>query len=454
MTLAREGSLTRDLVRLIRQKPVTEADLHRAMLFVLDTLACAYGSYGTEPARILETVAPPSKGDTARRAFFFGGISHIIEIDDLHRASVTHPGCVVIPAAWAVAEAENLGGRAFLAAVLAGYEACARVGMSVGKAHYRVFHNTSTCGPFGSAMAAAELLGLDETEAVWALGNAGTQSSGFWAFLEASAMSKHLHTARAAESGVLAALLAREGFTGADAILESDKGFYKGLCPDPDPAALTAHPDGPWELTRTSIKPWPCCRHTHPTIDAAIELNRRLAGRAVARIDVGTYRAAIDVCDRPNAGDLYSAKFSLQHCVAVALMDGRVGLDSFDADKRAAVADLQARVTLALDPRVDAAYPDAWGTAVRIETADGEVLEATRVHCKGDPENPVDEADLAVKAEALMGVLPGGASAARAIVAAVRGLVDDAPVRSLRLFASPAGAFVPLLTEETAEAAQ
>jgi 2-methylcitrate dehydratase PrpD len=435
-------SLTRDLVRLIRSKPVGQDDLHRAMLFVLDTTACALGAHGSEPARILEAVAPPTRSDTARRAFFFGGIAHILEVDDLHRASVTHPGCIVVPAAWAVAEAQDLGGHAFLAAVLAGYEACCRVGMTVGKAHYRVWHNTSTCGPFGSAMAAADLIGLDETRTVWALGNAGTQSSGLWEFLSSGAMSKHLHTARGAESGVLAALLAQEGFTGSDTILEGEKGFFKGLCPDPVPEALLANPDGPWELTRTSIKPWPCCRHTHPTIDAAIEIGRKLAGRQIAadkiaHVDVGTYRAAIDVCDRPDPVEAYGAKFSLQHCVAAALHDARVVQSSFGEAKRAAMAPIRSKVSLRVAPGVDAAYPDAWGTELRVETMDGQVLEAARKHCKGDPENPVSEADLAEKATALLAAAPGGAAAAQATIAAIRGLLDDRPVRSLRLFQAP-----------------
>jgi 2-methylcitrate dehydratase PrpD len=184
-------SLTRELVRLIRSKETTGADVESAALFVLDTIACALGSLGTAPAHMLGAVAPPETGDVARRAFYLGGLSHILEMDDLHRDSVTHPGCVVIPATWALAEDRGLGGRKFLSAVIAGYEACCRVGMAVGREHYRIFHNTSTCGPFGSAMAAAELIGLDEDRTVWALGNAGTQSAGLWQFLESGAMSKH-----------------------------------------------------------------------------------------------------------------------------------------------------------------------------------------------------------------------------------------------------------------------
>ena len=140
-------SLTRDLVRLIREKKADQRDLEWAALLVLDTVACALGALKTEPARMLRAVAPPERGDVARRAFYFGGLSHILEMDDLHRGSVTHPGCVVIPAAWALADAHGLDGKAFLKAVFAGYEACCRVGMAVGKEHYRVWHNTSTCGP-------------------------------------------------------------------------------------------------------------------------------------------------------------------------------------------------------------------------------------------------------------------------------------------------------------------
>ncbi|WP_137389426.1 MmgE/PrpD family protein [Rhodoligotrophos defluvii] len=428
-------SLTRSLVHLVRDKHITEADFEWASLFVLDTLACALGALKTEPARILATVAPPARGDTGRRAFYLGGLCHILEMDDLHRDSVTHPGCVVIPAAWAVAEEHDLRGRAFLKAVLAGYEACCRVGMAVGKAHYRVWHNTSTCGPFGSAMAAAELLGLTGDQAVWALGNAGTQSSGLWEFLASGAMSKHLHTARGAESGVLAAQLAREGFTGPERILEGEKGFFAGFCRDPVPAAVTAAPEQSWQLTRTSIKPWPCCRHTHPAIDAAIGLHSELGGAEIARVTVGAYQAALDVCDRPQPEDPYSAKFSLQHCVAIALKDGRVDQASFDAASRSRMAGERPKVALSVAPGVDSAYPRSWGAEITVETADGRKLHASRREAKGDPENPVGPEELSVKARALL--LDGGMAAgeANALIGKILALPTDIPVRDLELFA-------------------
>ena len=200
-------------------------------------------------------------------------------MDDLHRESVTHPGCVVVPAAWAMAAQNGTDGRDFLKAVLAGYEAvlphrqrrrpCALQGVA----------QHGTCGPYGAAMAAARLLDLREEPTVWALGNAGTQSAGLWQFLEENAMSKHLHAGRAAEAGLLAAELAARGFTGPAQILEGAKGFFVAACPDAQPERVLAAPEAPWQLRLTSIKPWPSCRHTHPAIEAALALHGRVAAR-------------------------------------------------------------------------------------------------------------------------------------------------------------------------------
>jgi 2-methylcitrate dehydratase PrpD len=428
-------SMTGDLISLIRNKPVSEADLQCASLFVLDTIGCAVGAVSTTAAEALRAVATPHSADVARRAFYFGGLSHVLELDDLHRTSVTHPGCVVIPAAWAIAESQDVSGPAFLKAILHGYEACARIGNSVGKAHYRIWHNTSTCGPFGSAMAVASLIGLNDEQTMWALGNAGTQSSGLWQFMETGAMSKHLHTARAAESGVLAALLAQQGFTGPNHILEGAKGFYTGFCKDPDPAAVLRAPGGPWEIWKTSIKPWPCCRHTHPAIDGAISLVGQIGKRAILEINISTYQAAIDVCDRPQPNDPYSAKFSLQHCVASALMHGRIDQDTFNENGRNLTKTLRSKVTLTLSPDINAKYPNDWGTDIEVTLSDGSKISAHRKHCKGDPENPVNEQELRVKVHELL--VAGGMKPANveAMISAVLDLPNGRPVRELKLFA-------------------
>ena len=395
-------SLTRRLARLIETKPAAENDFAAAAAFVLDTLVNALAARHSPQGQILRDWYARRPSDTGRRAFLFGALTHILEMDDLHRESVTHPGCVVVPAAWAVAVQQGSSGRDFLRAVLAGYEAVCRIGNAVGRAHYKVWHNTSTCGPYGAAIAAATLLELPEEPTVWALGNAGTQSAGLWQFLEEGAMSKHLHAGRAAEAGVLAAELAARGFTGPAAILEGAKGFFVAACPDAAPERVLAAPEAPWQLTLTSIKPWPSCRHTHPVIDAALELHGRVEAGAIAEVRIETYQAALALCDQPAPTSEYEAKFSLQHCAAAALSDGTVTLRSFDGSARARLAALAARTATVVVPHYDSAYPDRWGARLTLRTAAGETLTAQRDACKGDPENPVTPQELRSKAAMLL----------------------------------------------------
>ena len=425
-TAAGAATLTEGLVALIRSRPVAQADLDAMALIVLDGVANMVAGRNSEPGRILLAWADGHQGDAGRRALLMGGLMHILEVDDLHRGSVAHPGCAVIPAALALAWQRGVGGKDFLRAVLHGFESVCRVGMAVGQEHYRIWHNTATCGPFGSAMAAAALLGLDDAQAVHALGNAGTQSAGLWEFLSTGAMSKHLHAGRAAEAGLVAAELAAHGFTGPPAILEGARGLFAGACPDPDPGAVLRHADAPWQVHAVSIKPWPSCRHTHPSIDAALELSTRLDCGAIAAVEVSTYQAAVDVCDCPLPTTLYEAKFSLQHCVAAALAQGRVGFDSFEAASRDAVAGLRAKVSVRAGEPYCGAYPVSWGGEVTATLDDGSRVAVARTECKGDPEAALERDDMIVKARELLSF--GGAGDGEAIVEAVLAMADDGPV--------------------------
>ena len=423
-------TLTQQLTELIASKPVTPTDLEHAALLALDTMANALAGRATEPGAILLRWAGESL-DTQRQAFLVGALAHILETDDLHRASVVHPGCVVAPAAWGVALREGIRGHAVLKAILWGYEAAIRVGMAVGPTHYRIWHNTATCGPYGSAMAAAGLLQLDAPATVHALGNAGAQSSGLWQFMDTGAMTKHLHAGRAAEAGVLAADLARSGFSGPSKILEGAKGWFVATCPDADPAAVTRDPAGPWQLLQTSIKPWPSCRHTHPTIDAALELRHRVAVEAIERIEVETYPAALEVCDRPAPRSDYEAKFSLQHCVAAALAREAVDFAAFAGPAREELAALRERVTVRVAEPYATAYPQAWGSAVTATARDGGRLTVRRTHAKGDPEAAISPVELIAKARMLMAY--GGVREPDRLIDAILALSDDAALPDLPL---------------------
>ncbi|MBL6942131.1 MAG: MmgE/PrpD family protein, partial [Rhodospirillales bacterium] len=379
-------------------------DLDAAALFTLDAVANALAGRRTEPGKKLLALSERlnASADPGRMALLQGGLTHILEMDDLHRASVVHPGCVVVPAVFALAAETGVAGIEFLRAVLQGFEATCRVGMAVGQEHYRIWHSTATCGPFGSAMAASCLLELDEDACVDALGNAGTQAAGLWQFLDTGAMSKHLHAGRGAEAGVVAAELADLGFSGPPQILEGQRGLFAGACPDANPAALLAGPGQPWQLHETSIKPWPSCRHTHPAIDAALELSARIAPALIDTITVETYQAALDICDRPVPDSVYEAKFSLQHCVAAALNMGRIDFKVFEKQPRSEMADCRGRVTLrASDPYLSA-YPKDWGAAVTLTMTDGVRLSAVRHHCKGDPEDCLSPDEMRAKARMLL----------------------------------------------------
>jgi 2-methylcitrate dehydratase PrpD len=397
-------SLTRDLVRHIRTKEVSQHDLDAAAHFTLDALANALAGRNTEAGRKLLALASKldCSRDAGRMALLQGGLTHILEMDDLHRASVVHPGCVVIPAAFALAAETGVDGAAFLTAVLHGFEATCRVGMAVGQEHYRIWHSTATCGPFGSAMAAAAMLGLDEDACVDALGNGGTQSAGLWQFLDTGAMSKHLHAGRGAEAGVIAAQLAGLGFSGPPQILEGERGLFAGACPDADPAALLKNPEQRWQLHETSIKPWPCCRHTHPAIDAGLELSAEIDASLIDTVAVETYQAALDICHRPTPDSVYEAKFSLQHCVAAALNLGRVDFGVFEEQTRQSLANCRGRMTLsAVDP-YRSAYPADWGARVSVTLKGGETISAKRTHCKGDPADALSVGELREKALMLL----------------------------------------------------
>jgi len=415
-------SLTEGLVHLIREKPVTNSDLYQTALSTLDAIANTVAGKNSVPGRKLLEWGQNRLHDRGRRAFVMGGLTHILEVDDLHRASVMHTGCVTVPVALALAADQNISGKKLLRSILYGFEAASRVGMAVGSDHYKVWHNTATCGPFGSAMTAATLLDLTDKQTMFALGNAGTQSAGLWEFLETGAMSKHLHAGRAAEAGLVAAELAGLDFSGPPAILEGKAGLFAGACPNADPDAVLRNPDEAWQVHLTSIKPWPSCRHTHPAIDASLELANQVDNAEIESVKVNTYGAALDVCNRALVNSEYEAKFSLQHCVSIALMGGKIDFSSFDTNSRNNTVSLMEKVHLNVGEPYASAYPKSWGAGVCVTLKNDKTLVASKPECKGDPEAPLSEKEMIGKAKELLRF--GGVREISAIIDGVMGLTD------------------------------
>jgi len=390
-----------------REAGLSDDVLDKAQTFVLDWLASALGGRGTLPGRAVldytrtqpegsSRVAGETVGRSAEAAAFANGaLSHIVEMDDVDRLSIIHPGAVVIPAALAVAERDNRSGRDFLSAVVAGYEVAIRIGAAVGKKHYFHFHNTSTCGVFGAAAAAGWLNGLDEDALAWALGSAGSMASGVWQFNAEGAMTKHLHTGHAAASGIRAADLAALGFTGPKAILEGERGFFAGFAPDGAPEQVTANLDGDgFALPLVSLKPYASCRHTHAAVDAALALRDELSGRAVERATVHVYQSAADLCDNETPVTPYEAKFSLQYCISRALSRGSLGLVDFSIDD---IGPIDTPAGVVVDPSLTDVFPSEFPARLELELDDGTTIVKQVRHPLGDPENPLSRARVEAK---------------------------------------------------------
>jgi 2-methylcitrate dehydratase PrpD len=186
--------------------------------------------------------------------------------------------------------------------------------------------------------------------------------------------------------------------------------------------------DAPWLVHATSFKPWPACRHAHPAIDAALALRPRIAGRTIVAVHVESYADALAFCDRALPCSTVQAKFSLQHAVAVTLLDGPPPLSAFDppALDRADLAALRACVTVAEGPSFTRAYPAHYGAAVQVTLSDGTTLRETVPDALGDPENP-----LAILAKARMLMESIGVARADGVIAAALALADGAPAAHL-----------------------
>lgn len=334
-----------------------------------------------------------------------GTSSHIVELDDVHKASILHAGSAIIPAALAAAEMVEADGKRLIEGIVVGYETAIRIGEAVTPAHYYYWHTTGTVGTFGAAAAAGKILGLTEEQLVHALGTAGTQAAGLWEFLADGAMSKHLHPGKSCLNGLLAALLAQKGFTAARHILEGEKGFIRATAQSFDLDKITRDLGQGYKILENSIKVHASCRHTHPAIDVVLDLVQKhtLTPEKINQIEVGSYPIAIDLTGNSNPDSLYAAKFSLPFCVALAAKVKKAGMNEFNLENLSdpVIRDLMAKVTLKHDLEVSALYPEKWPVIVHITDNDGHIWTGRTDYPQGDPENPVTKDQLEQKFRAL-----------------------------------------------------
>lgn len=436
-------------MQMIHQTPPVESELMEicravvpsdligcARFTLLDWLGCIIAARSTPVAiamakaqgdphdNLLQIALHPTRANAQTSALCLGALGNVLEMDDLHRASILHPGDAVCAAALAVALRQQTSGPAVLKAIVRGYEVAVRIGKAAASGGYTPFYNSGTCGVFGAAVATADLKTLDAERMLDALGQAGMQAAGIWQCRLEPTFSKQLACAHAARAGVFSAELADVGFPGPTAILTGELGFFASYYPNADQTALTA--SGGWVLNEMSFKPFAACRHTHPAISAALGLDWPGNVKDVERIDVHTYGAAINFCDTSEPATADAARFSLQHAVATALLNGPPAIGDFEGSALIdpALMSLRRRIHLCKDAEFDAAFPNAYGARLCLTLASGEIYNATCPAAWGDPENPMSDSDLISKFRA--NALHGGVllAAADAILDAVLSLPD------------------------------
>jgi len=401
--------------------------LHHAKRAVIDLHAAMLSGAVTAPATLLEKaladeldrgaarLALGRKATVRAAALINGAAAHTTEVDDIYRDGIYHPGAPTIPAALALAQAHGASGAQFLRAVVVGYEISTRIGAAMGRAHYRYWHNTGTIGCFGACAAAAELLQLDAARFAHALATVTTFSAGLQQSFRMDSMSKPLHAGRAAEAGLTAALAAREGVTGSLDVIEGEAGYGRAMSDGPDWNKALATLGRDFHITRMTFKNHTCCGHTFAAIDGALALQAKmgLAAKDIQRVRVGTYKAALDVAGYEEPRTAAEGRFSLKYVVATALTHGSVRFAAFEPDRLgdAATRALMRRVEVAVDPQLDAAFPAQRAARVAIEARDGrreEFLQPTRI---GDPDAPLQDAQLDAKYLELAGPVLGEAKA-------------------------------------------
>ena len=326
----------------------------------------------------------PVAGELREEIELVRGASHAFELDDVHEEAISHPGAVVVPAALALAEQTDASVGELLEAVAVGYEAMGRAGIAVGPAAHMLggFHPTSMSGVFGAAAAAGTLLGFGSATLTHAFGLAVSLASGTMEFAASGGMAKRIHAGRAAEGGLTAALLADQGFEGADDGLAGRYGFCRIFTDEPRIELLTEQLGERWMMDEITIKPWAACSDIHPMIQATVELRAEhgLTADVIDRIEATGPTKAATQNSLDGTTSVMAAQYSAQWNIAAAIVADPADPATYDEDRIAdpAIAALQAKVvSVDAAPEFDATYAWKMGGGVRITLTDGTVLERT-----------------------------------------------------------------------------
>jgi 2-methylcitrate dehydratase PrpD len=411
-----------ELIHSIKIERIPPAVLHKAKLCILDYIADTIAGIGSKlPSVEIILKHVVSKGAIGEATII--GTRHkvpqteaalvnsiageVLELGDGENRIIGHPGQSVIPAVLAAAERRNSSGSEILAAVVAGYEAMIFVGdATMPMAYDRGFSASASLGNFGAAAGVAKILDLGVEKIGDALALAASASGFLRSWNLTGTMDKDLMVGEATRRGVLAALLAHAGYSGTSEILEGDLGFCQAMAGEYRTVKL--HEPHQYRIMDVYFKPYPSCRVTHSTIDAALQLKKThtIVPEHIQRVVIFTDSHGAQVAI-PDPTSFVSVRFSNQYAAAVALLEGRIFLEQFTEDyaKRPEVKSLVAKSEVKIDPEMEGNWPDKYASRIEITTTDRQHFTAQVDYPKGDTRNPMTTEDVLIKAKDLLGVL-------------------------------------------------
>jgi 2-methylcitrate dehydratase PrpD len=406
-----------DFVHDIRLDRIPERVASTAKLVFLDTIGVALAASGSESGRMVtnfvramqdrgesQVIGASCRSSAPNAVLANGTLAHALDYDETLEEGIIHAGSCVVTTALAVGEACKASGKSVLEAAVAGFEVMFKIGVvAPGRFHARGFHPTALCAPFGSAAVASRLYGLSLEQTAHAFGIAGSQSSGIIEYLADGSWSKQFHAGWGAHGGIIASLLAQQGFRGPRTVFEGAHGLFAGFAGKDGVHLERLDEIGEsWHLPKVVFKLYPCGSIAHPYIDCALKIRRTLGEPQASTLSVGNIERI--VC-RTHAGPVprlwepldfkqqpptpYAAKFSVPYCVAVALVKGRAGLDEFSLDsiRDPETIALAKKVNYEIDPSLD--YPRHFTGHVKIFFKDGTIMEESQPHARGSVESPI-----------------------------------------------------------------
>jgi 2-methylcitrate dehydratase PrpD len=431
---ARATAAIVEFVGELRHAALADEVRHYARRHLLDTvgvmIAGAGGDVAIRAEAVLSAARPAGRipvpgrarrADVIDAAFLGGTAAHGIELDDGFRQGSVHPGCVVVPAALALGYDRRADGRTLMEAIVAGYETVIAIGRACHPdLRQRGFHPTAAVGVFGSAAAAGKLRGLSPDALANAFGLAASSAAGLFAFVNGGGDIKRLHAGHAAREGLQAALLAEQGVEGPPDVIEARDGFMQAFAfgradntHSKSARAMALPPAAPFGITDCYIKPYPCCRHIQPAVEALIGLlnDEAIANDEVQRIEVATYRIAAEHAET-GWDDFASAQLSFPYLMGLALKFRAVKFEHFSEQTRRdpAFAAIARKLKVTAPPDIDRLYPQLRPARVTVTTARGSFTRQAD-EALGSRIVPLDDAGLKAKFLDLVGPVLGAARA-------------------------------------------